>query len=273
MKSAPLLLTLFAGMLGALFIVYLTRETPGRVERPRNPDEIIERGNVEPNGKGPTADLKISKSPRSGDRHTEEAPEKHSALSEGYSVNSPEPLPSDSARSGVPLKPDQMPEEVASAARLKEDPSIGTVRILGHHGCDLNTQGWFLSSGTPEQYDFSVSRDGETLVVKSKLPKPTGNFEFVHCADPGPLLGKKVRLSVEVRAQNVNQTAQLRLRGEDLKWKKVFTREEPVTGTYDWKMASVEAEVGREVTLFSYGLTLRSAGKLWFRRPTFEVVP
>jgi hypothetical protein len=151
-------------------------------------------------------------------------------------------------------------------------PSIGTIKVLGHRGCDTNTQGWFLSVGTPEQYNFTVSEDGETVEVEPNTPNLTGNFEFIHCADQRQFIGKRVRLTVAITAQGVTDTAQLRLRGENPQREAILNEETKVGGTYDWKDFSVETEVGPEVTLFSYGLTFRSAGKLRFSHPVFSVI-
>jgi hypothetical protein len=147
------------------------------------------------------------------------------------------------------------------------------VKVLGHRGCDTNTQGWFLSVGTPEQYDFTVSEDGETLAVEPNIPNPTGNFEFIHCSDIGLLTDKTVRFSAKIKAERVSQTAQLRLRGEDLHREKILYKDIKVGGTHDWKDFTLEADVGRDVTLFSYGLTFRSPGKLWISHPTIDVAP
>jgi hypothetical protein len=71
----------------------------------------------------------------------------------------------------------------------------------------------------------------------------------------------------------VTDTAQLRLRGENPQREAILNQETKVGGTYDWQDFSVETEVGPDVTLFSYGLTFRSAGKLWFSHPVFSVIP
>lgn len=152
-------------------------------------------------------------------------------------------------------------------------PSIGTIKVLGHRGCDTNTQGWFLSVGNPEQYDFTVSDDGETVVVSPNVPQPTGNFEFVHCVDMGQVMEKKVRMTAQIKAEGVTQTANLRLRGEDLHRKKIVGGETLVGGTHDWKEYSVDGTIGRDVALFSYGLTFKSVGKLWISHPTLMVIP
>ena len=109
-------------------------------------------------------------------------------------------------------------------------------------------------------------------MVEPNTQNLTGNFEFIHCADPGEFTGQRVRLSARVKAQGVKQTAHLRLRGEDLDRKRNLLTEFPVTGTYDWKDVSVEALVGPEVMIFSYGFTFKSSGKLWIAHPKFTVL-
>ncbi|MGZ3698032.1 MAG: hypothetical protein ACXWP5_07855, partial [Bdellovibrionota bacterium] len=133
--------------------------------------------------------------------------------------------------------------------------------------------GWVLSVGPPEQYDFTVAEDGESLVVEPNVPNPSGQFEFIHCADPGQFVGKRVRFTARMKAQDIPRVAQIRLRGEDFRRQKILSEVVKANGTYDWKDFSVEAEVGAEVALFSYGVTFNSTGKLWISHPTFEVIP
>jgi len=151
-------------------------------------------------------------------------------------------------------------------------PSIGSVKVLGHRGCDTNTQGWFLSVGRPDQYRFSISEDGETLEVEPIANPLEGGFEFVHCADPGEFNGKRVRFSALVKASQVTGEARLRLRGENIQKKMIIYEKTQLFGDYDWKEVSVEAEVDDETALFSYGLTFRSPGKLWLSLPRFGIV-
>jgi hypothetical protein len=151
-------------------------------------------------------------------------------------------------------------------------PSIGTVRVLGHRGCDQNTQGWYLGVGKPEQYDYIVSEDGESLEVKANVPTLGGAFEFVRCADAGAISGKRVRFTAKIKAEGVSQIAQIRLRGENTKRERIVYQDTQVIGTYDWKDFSVEADVAPDVTIFNYGLTFRSSGKLWISHPTFNII-
>jgi len=107
------------------------------------------------------------------------------------------------------------------------------VRVLSHSGCPLNTQDWFLSVGNPEQYDFLISEDWETLVVEPNTPRLTSNFEFIHCAEGADVRGKHVKCSAKINTQDVFQIAQLHLRGENSQQEKVFSKETKIQGTYD----------------------------------------
>jgi hypothetical protein len=183
------------------------------------------------------------------------------------------------AKSGSSIQEILAQRDPAVIAAKKSDrqhsgnaPSIGEIKVLGHRGCDANTQGWFLSVGTPEQYNFTVSDDGETVEVEPNTPNLTGNFEFIHCADQREFIGKQVQLTVAIKAQGVTGTAQLRLRGENPQREAILNQETKVGGTYDWQDFSVQTLVGSDVTLFSYGLTFRSAGKLWFSHPVFSII-
>jgi hypothetical protein len=156
-------------------------------------------------------------------------------------------------------------------------PSIGSIKILGHRGCDLNTPGWFLSVGTPEQYDFTTSDDGETVFVEPNTSPPTGNFEFNHCADPRDIVGKRVRFTVWVKAdgvppQGTGQFAYARLLGFDDQWQRKLFQDTDIEGTYDWKQISIEAEIDPGLAIFAYGISFRSPGKLWISHPEFGVV-
>jgi hypothetical protein len=152
-------------------------------------------------------------------------------------------------------------------------PTIGTVKVLGHRGCDTNTQGWYLGKGKPDEYDYTESDDGETLVVQPNVQNLTGAFEFVHCVDANQIAGKHIQFRVRLKAQDVKDVAQLRFWGENPSRERILFKSEKVTGTYDWKDFAIEADVPSEVTLFNYGITFKNSGKLWVSHPVFGVNP
>jgi hypothetical protein len=146
--------------------------------------------------------------------------------------------------------------------------------VLGHRGCDAGTPGWFLSAGRPDQYEFVVSDDGESLSVEPRADPLEGNFEFVHCADPSALAGKRVRFTTRLKAEKVEGgVARLRFYGEDRSRERVLFSEKKVTGTYDWTDFELETEVPDGLGLFSYGITFKSQGKLWISNPTLSETP
>jgi len=218
-------------------------------ERAANPSEVTSPSRPEGNSNAGTADMN-SANPTNSEvgRGSAQTLDNTVRISAGN-------LPSEQFRGGA------------------RTPSIGTVRVLGHRGCDVNTQGWFLSVGTPEQYDFKVSEDGETIEVKSNVDKPTGNFEFVQCVNAGEVAGRRVRFTARVKAQNVSELAQIRFRGEDRDRRRITYRDLKVGGSHGWQDYSLDVEVSPEVALFSFGLTYRSTGKIWMSRPEFAILP
>lgn len=166
-----------------------------------------------------------------------------------------------------------------AAAKVTESlpPSpFGTVKVLGSRGCTKNTQGWFLSVGTPEDYDFTVSEDGELLTVTPNREPPRGQFELVHCVEDHEtrsFVGKTVRLSAQVKAEGVQGTSRLRLRGEDLHYEQNLYEATDARGTFDWTELSVETGIEPEVEHLSYGFTFKSMGTLRIRNPRFGAVP
>jgi hypothetical protein len=152
-------------------------------------------------------------------------------------------------------------------------PSIGAVKVLGHRGCDTNTMGWYLGKGKPEEYDYTESDDGETLVVQPNMQNLTGAFEFVHCVDSNLIAGKHIQFQVRLKAQDVKDTAQLRFWGENPSRERILFKSEEVTGTYDWREFTIDADVDPAVTLFNYGITFRSSGKLWVSHPVLSISP
>jgi hypothetical protein len=175
-------------------------------------------------------------------------------------------LPVEGSAAGSETPP--LPQNPGATVSREGAPSIGSVKVLGHPGCQTNTQGWFLSVGRPDQYEFSVSEDGETVEVTPNVPTPDGNFEFVHCADPGELIGKRVRFTAQIRAENVTGVAQLRLRSEDQHRNVIGRVETQAGGTHAMQEYAAEIDVTREASIFSYGVTFKSPGRLWISHPT-----
>jgi RNA polymerase sigma factor (sigma-70 family) len=91
-----------------------------------------------------------------------------------------------------------------------------------------------------------------------------------------PLLGKRIRLTTWIKAQNVENWcgATLLVLGKDHKFfAQADNSDRPIHGTADWQQLSFVADVPRETTEIALTLSLHGAGEMWGDGCQIELVP
>jgi hypothetical protein len=150
---------------------------------------------------------------------------------------------------------------------------------------------WFAAGSRPRDYDMGVETGApETLIVKAKPGAATGqpNYgTFMQMRPPGPLLGKRVRLSGRVKTDRVPwATIWLRVDAEDtfaiVNGKRVNNKpplafnnmsDRPIRGTTNWERYELVLDVPENATAIAYGLVLLGGkGTAWAENLDVEVV-
>jgi RNA polymerase sigma factor (sigma-70 family) len=92
--------------------------------------------------------------------------------------------------------------------------------------------------------------------------------------DAGPYRGKRMRLSAEIRSEDVLQGGRLWMRVDGAKEPLAFDNmaEHPITGTTDWKRYQIVLDVAQPARTIVLGVTLGGPGRLSFRDVNLEAV-
>lgn len=139
--------------------------------------------------------------------------------------------------------------------------------------------GWFLAGSDPGSYrierDTSVVRDGKASGLLASTGPSKGFGTMMQSFQPAEYLGKRVKLSAWVKAQDVQRWAGVWMR-VDAKDKPSIAFDNmqgrPIQGTRDWKRYDIVLEVGDNASSLSFGILVEGEGKVWLNSLKFEIV-
>jgi hypothetical protein len=144
---------------------------------------------------------------------------------------------------------------------------------------------WFLAGSRPAEYDCHVDpqasyndQESTYLGLKEGI-HPTGFGTWMTQFDAAPFLGKRVRLTANVRAEGVKGWAGLWMRVDDqslppnartIAFDNMQNRS--IKGSKPWKSYSVVLDVPEHATGIFLGILLDGSGGVWLNGVNFEVV-
>ena len=160
---------------------------------------------------------------------------------------------------------------------LKVEILASAPKVDAHYFNPLNRtnslENWWVAPGTKATALVGTGIE----ITASKAAK--GNFQGVIRGIPAkPLQGKRIRVSVEAKAQNLNPVGDTKTGGKfmfTLRTPKetFYPQQNPETGTYDWKTFSFEFTVPRDCDKADFVLgTERGAGTILFRNLKLEIL-
>ena len=134
---------------------------------------------------------------------------------------------------------------------------------------------WKLDATSAEQFECgAVSNAPGSFYVRAKVFPATGFGNLAQTVDPQIFLGKRIKLSANVRTEDVSK-AQLWLRLDDKK-PGVMTADNminrPIVGTSDWNRYECILDVPKSTSLISAGIILTKSGSAWIKDAYIEEV-
>jgi len=140
--------------------------------------------------------------------------------------------------------------------------------------------GWGLWGDRPQDYTYGIDRTVmQTGTVSAYLANgvvdPQGFGTLAQTFLPNPWRGLRIRMSANVKAENVADWAGLWMRvdgpgNHSVSFDNMQGR--PITGTRDWQRYSIVLDVPPESTLVAFGILLAKRGRVWIADVTFEAV-
>jgi hypothetical protein len=140
--------------------------------------------------------------------------------------------------------------------------------------------GWM--GGNTKDYDIGVDtkifkEGGVAATIKSKSQSPENFGTIVQTFSAESYLGKRVRMSAYVKADNITSWAGLWMRvdgeGKDeisLSFDNMQSR--PIKGTLDWKKYEIVLDIPQKSKSITFGILLDGPGQAWVDDFQFEVV-
>ncbi|MBI9067474.1 MAG: helix-turn-helix transcriptional regulator [Salinivirgaceae bacterium] len=148
----------------------------------------------------------------------------------------------------------------------------------------LNAQaidGWFIAGNKPNSYsfglDYSIYKTGSSSAfLESKDKKIEGFGTLMQTCSAEDYLGKRIKMTGYVKAENVTAWAGMWLRVDAKQTKKLLSfdnmYDRPIKGDKDWKKYEIILDVPEESSTLNFGIMLNGTGKVWFDNLSFEVV-
>ncbi len=139
----------------------------------------------------------------------------------------------------------------------------------------LPPQGWKLDGASVDQFEAgSVNNAPQSWYVRAKVFPATGFGNLAQTVDPQMFLGKRIKLSANVRTEDAVK-AQLWLRLDDKK-PGVMSADNminrPIVGSSDWNRYECILDVPRTTSLISAGIILTKAGAAYIKDAYIEEV-
>lgn len=167
---------------------------------------------------------------------------------------------------------------------LKCGLMLGTTIALLSFNFQL-PEGWFKAGSHPNSYEMVTEKgsgpDGSNAATIKSIDKKIKGFgTLMQSSLPSKYLGKRVRMSGEVKSKDVVEWAGLWFRVDHSTSRRTLAfdnmhdgkTDRSIKGTTDWKKYEIVLDVPDSATNISYGALLRGTGQIWFTNLNFEVV-
>jgi hypothetical protein len=142
-------------------------------------------------------------------------------------------------------------------------------------------RGWILAGDDMPEYaiaaDTSTKHAGRASgSLRALVAKPRGFGTLMQSFKEDAYLGKRLRLSAFVKANDVDGWAGLWMRvdGPNGRRSTAFDnmQDRPIKGTSDWTRYEIVLDVASEATNIAFGVLLHGAGQVWIDDVKFEIV-
>jgi hypothetical protein len=140
--------------------------------------------------------------------------------------------------------------------------------------------GWFLAGTHPQEYtatlDTKIRHSGSrSCCVSCKVKKASGWTTLMQNMGTAPYLGKRLRMSYWVRAEDVGYVSGwMRVdgasKGDMVSFDNMCNRK--LEGTHEWTKQEIVLDVAEETRNIGFGVIFSGEGKMWADDFSFEVV-
>lgn len=141
-------------------------------------------------------------------------------------------------------------------------------------------EGWFVAGSNPSNYDTGVDQNALNNARPSAYLKAKADAEgfgtLMQTFSASQYVGKRVRYSASVKAENVTRWSGLwmRIDGEPGASPLAFDnmQSRAIKGTPGWQPYEVVLDVPQKATAIAFGILLNGPGEVWLNSANIEVV-
>lgn len=139
--------------------------------------------------------------------------------------------------------------------------------------------GWALAGSAPDAYEVDIVDEAFTGSASARYrstKSKTGGFgTLMQSILPGEYAGKRIRLSAQVKSEDIESWAGLWLRVDgkgrgSLQFDNM--RDRPIEGTTSWNRYEIVLDVPEEATNVAFGILVSGAGTVWMDDLEIEIV-
>jgi len=172
--------------------------------------------------------------------------------------------------------------------KIKKIIIFGTISILlflgvlysGYFSNDGLPKGWFPAGKSPVSYNMGVDtkivHGGKTSgFIKSKSNKPEGFGTLMQMCQAKDYLGKRVRMTSYIKAEDINNWAGMWMRVDGAANKSLSfdnMRQRPIKGSKEWQKYEIVLDVPENSINLAFGIILDGTGQAWIDDIKFEIV-
>jgi hypothetical protein len=161
---------------------------------------------------------------------------------------------------------------------LEVRPTSGAAQVFARPITTTPRGAWILVGQAPDQHELRITgrKPNDVITLASLVPSPDGFGATLSSMDLSALSGKRVRLTAQVRTDDVGTGAGF--------WARVDSQEGEVldfentvgadarTGSRGWEPVSIELDVAPGAGTLVFGSSLNGGGRIDLRDVRIEVI-
>jgi len=140
-------------------------------------------------------------------------------------------------------------------------------------------EGWYPAGQAPIDYEMGLDNkiyyNGKSSgFIKSIPDNPIGFGTLMQMCQAKEFIGKRIKMTGYIRAQNIEDWAGMWLRvdGPKERLKLDNMKRRPIKGSTDWEKYEIILDVPKNSVNLAFGIILDGSGKAWIDNISFEVV-
>ncbi len=140
---------------------------------------------------------------------------------------------------------------------------------------------WLIAGSKPKSYEMGIDqvegRQGKNAATIKSIDKKIDGFgTLMQQSKPDKFLGKRIKMTGYLKAENVSDWSGLWLRVDQAGSQQSLSfdnmQDRSIKGTKDWTKYEIILDVPTNASMLAFGALISGSGQIWFDNITFEIV-